>query len=58
MYPIVYPTLFKGYDGLGVSHRERQIEERHDQNLEKFANFAYWDPEDEIYASCQEQCCQ
>jgi hypothetical protein len=57
MYPLVYPALFKGYDGLGVSHRERQIEERHEKNFENLANFVYWDPKDVIYASCQEQCC-
>jgi hypothetical protein len=58
MYPILYPTLFKGYDGLGVSHRERQIEERNGQNFDNFANFIYyWDPDDVIYASCQKQCC-
>jgi hypothetical protein len=48
MYPLVYPALFKGYDGLGVSHRERQIEERHEKNFENLANFVYWDPKDEI----------
>jgi hypothetical protein len=45
--PNRFTPLFKGYDGLGVSHRERQIEERHEQNFENLANFLL----------LEEQCC-